>query len=625
MAVVLVVKGHLLGLKSLVEKKGDISRMKKQKRTSLALLLGSVMALSMVSTPVQAEEIITPSDPATVTASEPREQTSQVVMPEGTYEPGVTVIQDAESKTGYTANFVLDVEGTRERTGVPEGAVITGVELHGSFRLISDPDRVSLAEDSDHSLYDYENGDFVANVHPYQRASGQTGNRGGEWTFEMGLNEQTGNYEISVPMVSGGHYYYYVIQYTLNGEADSVQTDDPANPSGPRRNEENSDSETSDITHSIVYGHWDPEKQSLSPNLDYMNPYDGKRGTVQYVEYAGTISEHQDLGIYLPAGYDADREEPYRVIYLTHGMGGNETYWFTQPQASNIMDHIVAEDPGQEAIIVAMDNTLYNWDYYQIGLNVTERIIPYIEAHYNVSTDPQDRAFAGFSMGAMTSTYMAFHYADEFGYFGIFSGTNIGNATFAEDFAYDGSLLQNRVDQTIALAYLQEVYENIVPSEDLLNAVVFTMAGNVDTAVYANGFAPYGAYETIRDWCQEYMPEENFIDGGLVPGSHDIYTWAQCFHTFAGEVCWSKNTAPEEPETPVDPEIPTDPEQPGEGPDVDVETPQDTQPSTDQPDTTSPVQTGDQVQPLWYAAGAGLAAAALLGFAIKKKKSLISK
>ena len=149
-------------------------------------------------------------------------------------------------------------------------------------------------------------------------------------------------------------------------------------------------------------------------------------GTVQYVEYAGTLSEHQDLGIYLPAGYDADREEPYRVIYLTHGMGGNETYWFTQPQASNIMDHIVAEDPGQEAIIVAMDNTLYNWDYYQIGLNVTERIIPYIEAHYNVSTDPQDRAFAGFSMGAMTSTYMAFHYADEFGYFGIFSVTNIG-------------------------------------------------------------------------------------------------------------------------------------------------------------------------------------------------------
>ena len=92
-------------------------------------------------------------------------------------------------------------------------------------------------------------------------------------------------------------------------------------------------------------------------------------------------------------------------------------------------------------------------------------------------------------MGAMTSTYMAFHYADEFDYFGIFSGTNIGNATFAEDFAYDGSLLQNRVDQTIALAYLQEVDENIVPSEDLLNAVVFTMAGNVDTAVYANGFA----------------------------------------------------------------------------------------------------------------------------------------
>ena len=134
----------------------------------------------------------------------------------------------------------------------------------------------------------------------------------------------------------------------------------------------------------------------------------------EYVEYKGTRSEHQDLEVYLPAGYDANRETPYRVIYLSHGAGGNETYWMNQPQGENVMDHMIAENPDQEAIVVSMDNTLYSWDYYQIGENVTKYIIPYMEANYNVSKEAKDRAFAGFSMGSMTTTYMAFHHADKF-------------------------------------------------------------------------------------------------------------------------------------------------------------------------------------------------------------------
>ena len=523
--------------------------------------LSAMMVFSTAVGTVSALEGDNTTDASVVTEVEGAD--NGVALQEATtYKEGVTVVADENSKSGYTAHFVYNLKADlANKDGsprsqllepIPKDAEIVGVNLVGSFRLHSS---YEVGEDRGHSLLDYQPGDFAANVHPTTWS--------GEWTFENLEQDASGNYTISVPMISGAHYYYYQINYKLPGE-DQVRTvsvDDPKNVSPCRANEANSDSETGDITHSIVYGKYS-EKQGSTPNLDYMTPYEGSnKGTVQYVEYKGTRSEHQDLEVYLPAGYDANRETPYRVIYLSHGAGGNETYWMNQPQGENVMDHMIAENPDQEAIVVSMDNTLYSWDYYQIGENVTKYIIPYMEANYNVSKEAKDRAFAGFSMGSMTTTYMAFHHADKFGYFGIFSGCNIGNATFKEGFQYDASKLRGENGE----AYLQEVYENIEPSQDLLNSVIYTQAGNYDTAVHANGFGLYGAYETIRDWGAKYMPSENFIDGGFVYGSHDIYTWAQCLYNFAKDVVWSKEDTPDTPDqptTPDQPENPSDTEKP---------------------------------------------------------------
>jgi len=541
---------------------GGRNRMKDIKMKRFATMsLSAMMVFSTAVGTVSALEGDNTTDASVVTEVEGAD--NGVALQEATtYKEGVTVVADENSKSGYTAHFVYNLKADlANKDGsprsqllepIPEDAEIVGVNLVGSFRLHSS---YEVGEDRGHSLLDYQPGDFAANVHPTTWS--------GEWTFENLEQDASGNYTISVPMISGAHYYYYQINYKLPGE-DQVRTvsvDDPKNVSPCRANEANSDSETGDITHSIVYGKYS-EKQGSTPNLDYMTPYEGSnKGTVQYVEYKGTRSEHQDLEVYLPAGYDANRETPYRVIYLSHGAGGNETYWMNQPQGENVMDHMIAENPDQEAIVVSMDNTLYSWDYYQIGENVTKYIIPYMEANYNVSKEAKDRAFAGFSMGSMTTTYMAFHHADKFGYFGIFSGCNIGNATFKEGFQYDASKLRGENGE----AYLQEVYENIEPSQDLLNSVIYTQAGNYDTAVHANGFGLYGAYETIRDWGAKYMPSENFIDGGFVYGSHDIYTWAQCLYNFAKDVVWSKEDTPDTPDqptTPDQPENPSDTEKP---------------------------------------------------------------
>ena len=328
---------------------------------------------------------------------------------------------------------------------VPDEAEITGVQLCGTFQL---EDQNSVPTDgSSHGFDTYKNGDYASGANTVMAVY--------EWSFDMNYNNNTGKYEIQIPMISGAHYYYYRVYFDtvlyqttnwLTGEpmdVNYVDVDDPANPSEHADNVENSNFECTDLTHSICYGLWDSVKQSETPNRDYMTPYGvTETGTVEYVTYAGTLSNDQDLGIYLPAGYSSDREEPYKVIYLSHGMGGNETFWFSTTQADTIMDHIVAENRNQEAIIVCLDNSFYDWEYEEIENNLRQYVIPYIEENYNVRSDKGGRAFCGYSMGAMTTTYMMFHCADLFEYFGVLSGCNIGNATFDPSFQYDPARLE---------------------------------------------------------------------------------------------------------------------------------------------------------------------------------------
>ena len=314
-------------------------------------------------------------------------------------------------------------------------------------------------------------------------------------------------YQLSIPMVSGAHAYQYVVHFN---DRPDLSIDDPANPS-PTKNNPNSDyidnSIMGDYEKSIVYGMWDAEKQSQSPNLDFVRPVDN-HGTVEYVEYTGVVSDHQDLAIYLPYGYDADRAEPYKVIYTSHGMGGNETYWFAMGQTNNIMDHIAVEDPSQEAIIVNMDNSTLDWNYEAIGNNVVNYIIPYMNEHYNVSDKKEDRAFCGLSMGGMTTMNMYFDHPTEFGYFGIFSGTDMRAVKETEG-----------LDEPIVMAAVGTcdiASEKILPNDNP---------------------EALKKYEDLVRWADE-NDMSNIHAAGYYEGAHDWFVWSQCFCHFATEYLW---------------------------------------------------------------------------------------
>lgn len=421
------------------------------------------------------------------------------------FEAGVSVAKDENSPTGYTARFVYK----------STDADLASVSVTGAFRYATGDETNIKDEGNAYTPHEYKAGMYPTNHTPSDGSWG--------YTEEMSYNKAAGVYSLSLPISSGSFAYSYQL---TDKEGEVTKIDDPANPSKARLNEANSDSKTGDLVNSIVYGQFDPEKQAGSPNLDFVRPATVGKGVQKYVEYTGVLSDHQDLGIYLPAGYDADRAEPYKVVYMSHGGGGNETDWFNMGHVDNILDNL-----GLDYIVVTMDNASFQnasfqWDFEKIEDNVLNYIIPYMEKNYNVSAEAADRAFAGLSMGSMTTFHMFFDHPEAFAYFGAFSGTDMSA---------------------------------VKDTEGIDKPVFYFNVGTCDIAsanVSANPEGKQIKYEDFVEYLKDH-PMDNVIDGGYVKGAHDWFEWSQSFYTFVGGICWQDEKAEPGASVVADPVSPT--------------------------------------------------------------------
>ena len=169
-------------------------------------------------------------------------------------------------------------------------------------------------------------------------------------------------------------------------------------------------------------------------------------GTLSKVWYESpTLNLTRRMYIYTPPGYDRDTKTKYPVLYLLHGGGGDEDAWTTLGRAPVIMDNLIALGKAKPMIIV-MTNGNANQAAAQGdspilpvqearppatpgGTPTTGRfeeslvkdVIPYIERHYRVLKDKNNRALAGLSMGGMQTQTISNNNPDLFSYIGVFS------------------------------------------------------------------------------------------------------------------------------------------------------------------------------------------------------------
>ena len=146
-----------------------------------------------------------------------------------------------------------------------------------------------------------------------------------------------------------------------------------------------------------------------------------------------TVGNSRKALIYTPPGFD--KKKKYPVLYLLHGIGGDEKEWLKGGNPPVILDNLYADGKLQPMIVV-MPNGRAMKDDRAIG-NVFDKekveafatfekdllndLIPFIEKKYPVLTDRENRAIAGLSMGGGQSLNFGLGNLDKFAWVGGFS------------------------------------------------------------------------------------------------------------------------------------------------------------------------------------------------------------
>jgi enterochelin esterase-like enzyme len=156
------------------------------------------------------------------------------------------------------------------------------------------------------------------------------------------------------------------------------------------------------------------------------------KGTVKLIEYQSeSVGTVRKANVYLPPMYDASKK--YSVLYLLHGIGGDENEWYRDGGKPNIiMDNLYADGKVADMIVVMPNGRAQKDDsrnggfgsfaaFGEFDKDLIGSLIPYIEKNFSVYTDREHRAIAGLSMGGFHSLFIAINNPDLFDYVGLFS------------------------------------------------------------------------------------------------------------------------------------------------------------------------------------------------------------
>jgi len=306
--------------------------------------------------------------------------------------PGAHVVRTGTGPTGYAVTFAY---------AAPDAG---SVRIKGTWSFASHD---SVADDptnaSPTSAWDWEPGDFPL----------QSPNTPGEgWPVtEMTRDPATGLWTTTVPLPSGVFDYQFYVDCAaaLPSVSGCASSTDPAAPAWS--------SAGSAVRWSEVYVPSDPDFGTEDLSFLREAPAD-ERGTLEVVTYptSRTRTGENRAVVYLPAGYDPQRAEPYPLLVLSHGGGEDEMVWSTRGRLPQVVDGLTAEGLMQPTVVV-MPNGSGVSDY---TTEVLERL-PQLAERYHVSTEPQDRAFAGTSAFGTQANNLLFQETGAFGYVGVWS------------------------------------------------------------------------------------------------------------------------------------------------------------------------------------------------------------
>ena len=265
---------------------------------------------------------------------------------------------------------------------------------------------------------------------------------------------------------------------------------------------------------------------------EYLVQRPDSSGTIEYVSYStldyfgDSAAMTKNAYVYLPYNYDAST--PYNVLYLMHGIGGNEREWGMVDDSSKVkimLDNLIYNEEIEPFIVVAPNGRSsadfansgsdHN-SFYVFGQELRNDLIPYIDSAYSTYAEYDEngydlaatrdhRAMAGLSMGGMQTINIGMcESLDIISSFGAFS---------AAPTSYTASNIA-----TILKDY--EEYD--------IN-YFYNICGTEDGIAFASASAAVTSLSTLTD---KLIDDENFI-WQTVSGGHGFDVWYLGFYNFA--------------------------------------------------------------------------------------------
>ena len=174
-----------------------------------------------------------------------------------------------------------------------------------------------------------------------------------------------------------------------------------------------------------------------SPTADlYLPMQDSASGHLDYLSYHSD-AQNIDRRVVIYTPHDCNK--PLPVLYLLHGISGDEERWIDYGHAMYILDNMIAQGRCQPMIVVMPDcnvvrriqkgkrtNLLRNMLNYPVLCRgdfeaAFYELQAFVSAHYAVSDAPYHSAIAGLSSGARQAANIALLQPDTFSVIGLFS------------------------------------------------------------------------------------------------------------------------------------------------------------------------------------------------------------
>lgn len=216
-------------------------------------------------------------------------------------------------------------------------------------------------------------------------------------------------------------------------------------------------------------------------------------GTMAKVWAEVSDGRERRMTIYTPAGYEEGKGR-YPVLYLLHGMGGDEDAWSATGRVAEIMDNLIAAGKAEPMIVVMTNGCTQHvaapgcshegmWRPYMSGSmdgsfeTMFPSIVEWVDDHYRTKAKRAFRAIAGLSMGGFHSMQISKEYPTMFDYVGLFSAAIFRGKEGIATYADLDAKLARQFEQGMALYWIAIGKDDFLYDENVRYRELLDKAG----------------------------------------------------------------------------------------------------------------------------------------------------